>query len=381
MPSFLAPIIAFYDYALQPVPALAWLGAPVSALDVAAALRLAVSLRQVRKLYYDQHVAKISATGSIPEDGKKVGELTESRSRVRDLVATLVMVHGGEAISGASRVPPLSGSAYSSCSVAAPWLGLQPSFLVSGTSPTIFLSAHALVDLLPTIPSLSVRTELPLTILHALHRTILLCNVVPRVVAGHASPAVATSPYTLLLTAIIMPNGGPFFANLFSLLRPTPMQVSTPPELLPYGWTATDLWAAPLVTGLYATLTHAQPFFAHLHVLLFSFLSPLGLAYLSDASAKRDGPSTQKEVAPLDTHTARAVCAIVLCALHVNRAVRTYGRETVRKPVPVPVPSTSVGEKPLEEEITSSRRRGLAETAAARGKSDSSMPGCQLNVL
>ncbi|KAH9038926.1 hypothetical protein EDB85DRAFT_1860113 [Lactarius pseudohatsudake] len=298
MPSFLAPIIAFYDYALQPVPALAWLGAPVSALDVAAALRLAVSLRQVRKLYYDQHVAKISATGSIPEDGKKV---TESRGRVRDLVATLVMVHGGEAIS-------------------APWLGLQPSFLVSGTSPTIFLSAHALVDSLPTIPSLSVRTELPLTILHALHRTILLCNVVPRVVAGHASPAVATSPYTLLLTAFIMPNGGPFFANLFSLLRPTPMQVSTPPELLPYGWTATDLWAAPLVTGLYATLTHAQPFFAHLHVLLLLFpLAP---------RARRDGPSTQKEVAPLDTHTARAACAIVLCALHVNRAVRTYDRET-----------------------------------------------------
>ncbi|KAH9063792.1 hypothetical protein EDB83DRAFT_2383135 [Lactarius deliciosus] len=325
MPSFLAPIIAFYDYALQPVPALAWLGAPV---------RLAVSLRQVRKLYYDQHVVKISATGSIPE--KKVGELTESRSRVRDFIATLVMVHGGEAIS-------------------APWLGLQPSFLVSGTSPTIFLSAHALVDLLPTIPSLSVRTELPLTILHALHRTILLCNVVPSVVAGHASPAVATSPYTLLLTAFIMPNGGPFFANLLSLLRPTPMQHQ-------------------LVTGLYATLTHAQPFFAHLHVLLFSFLSPLGLAYLSDASTKRDGSSTQKEVAPLDTHTARAACAIVLCALHVNRAVRTYGLTTVRKPVPVPVPvpSTSVGEKPLEEEITSSRRRGLAETAVTRGKTSRS---------
>ncbi|KAI9446762.1 hypothetical protein H4582DRAFT_1804525 [Lactarius indigo] len=359
MPSFLAPVIAFYDYALQPVPASAWLGAPVSVLDVAAALRLAVALRQVRKLYHDQHVSKISATSSIPEDGKRVGELTESRSRVRDLLAALVMVHGGEAIS-------------------APWLGLQPSFIVSGTFPTIVLSAHALVDSLPTVPSLSVRTELPMTILHALHRTILLCNVVPRVVAGHASSAVATSPYTLLLTAFIMPNGGPFFANLFSLLRPTPMQVTTPPELLPYGWTATDLWAAPLITGLYATLTHAQPFFAHLHVLLFSFLSPLGLAYLSDASAKRDSPSTQDEVAPLDANTARAACALVLSALYVNRVVRTYGlggaTTTVRRPVPVA--STPVREKPLEEEITSSRKRGLAETTATRGKSDSSMSGC-----
>ena len=285
---------------------------------------------------------------------------------------------------------------YSSCSVAAPWLGLQPSFLVSGATPAIFLSAHSLVDFLPTVPSLSINTELPLTILHALHRTILLCNVIPRVVAGHASPAVATSPYSLLLTAFVrarlflmlpccsshvqtMANGGPFFTNLFSLLHPTQMQVSTPPELLPYGWTATDLWAAPLVTGLYATLTHAQPFFAYLHTLLFSFLSPLGLAYLSSASAKTDGSPNQSAVAPLEADTARAACAVVLCALYVNRAVRTYGlggvTTTVRKPVPVP--STSAGEKPLEEDTTNVRRKGQAEIAAARGKSDRpSIPGC-----
>jgi hypothetical protein len=172
-----------------------------------------------------------------------------------------------------------------------------------------------------------------------------------------------------------MPNGGPFFTNLFSLLHPTQMQVSTPPEMLPYGWTATDLWAAPLVTGLYATLTHAQPFFAHLHALLFAFLSPIGLAYLSDASAKTDGPPNKNVVAPLDAHTARAACAVVLCALYVNRAVRTYGlggaTTTVHKPVPVP--STLVGEKPLEEETANVRKRGQAETVAARGKSDSSM--------
>ena len=96
MPSLLAPIVAFYDYALQPVPAFAWLGAPVSALDVVGALRLAIFLRQAR----DQHVSRISATSSIPEDGER----PEQRSRVRDLVATLVMVHGGEAIAGASRV-------------------------------------------------------------------------------------------------------------------------------------------------------------------------------------------------------------------------------------------------------------------------------------
>jgi hypothetical protein len=330
---------------------------PVSTLDVLAALRLAVSLRQVRQLYHDRHISRVSATNGRPKD-------VEPRGRVRDFVATLVMVHGGEAI-------------------AAPWLGLQPSFLVSGTIPTMFLSAHALVDLLPTVPRVSINTELPLTILHAFHRTILLCNVIPRAVAGHASPAIATSPYSLLLTAFIMPNGGPFFANLFSLLHPTQMQVNTPPELLPYGWTATDLWAAPLVTGLYATLTHAQPFFAYLHALLFSFLSPLGLAYLSDASEKTGGSPNKSVVVPLEANTARAACAVVLCALYVNRAVRTYGpgraTTTVRKPVPVP--STSAGEKPVEEETAHVRKKGQAETTAARGLKEKRTSGSPRSSL
>lgn len=104
MPSLLAPVIAFYDYALQPVPALAWLGAPVSTLDVAGALRITMYLRQVRELYHYQHVSRISAT-NVPEDGQRL----EQRSRVRDLFATLVMVHGGEAIAGALQVPPSSG--------------------------------------------------------------------------------------------------------------------------------------------------------------------------------------------------------------------------------------------------------------------------------
>src|SRR6266404_2542212 len=118
MPPLLAPIIALYHYALQPLPAFAWLGAPVSAFDVVGAFRLAFSLRQVRELHYRQHISRISATGDTHEDSKtpsekvdnaSVEELRESRSPVRDLVATLVMVHGGEAIAGALPISPSPG--------------------------------------------------------------------------------------------------------------------------------------------------------------------------------------------------------------------------------------------------------------------------------
>lgn len=112
--------------------------------------------------------------------------------------------------------------------------------------------------------------------------------------------------------------------NALSLLRSTPMTLTTPPELLPYGWTAMDLWIAPLVTGLYATLTHAQPFFAYLHTLLFSFFSPLGLASYSP-SLNPEYFVMEEAVAPLNADDARAVCALVLSALFSLRVVRTLG--------------------------------------------------------
>src|SRR5712691_6781434 len=59
----LAPVISLYNWALRPVPLLAWLGVPVSTLDIAGALRLAIALRQLREVYYDQHVTKVAASG------------------------------------------------------------------------------------------------------------------------------------------------------------------------------------------------------------------------------------------------------------------------------------------------------------------------------
>lgn len=183
-----------------------------------------------------------------------------------------------------------------------------------------------------------------------------------------------------------MANGGPFLSNLFSLVRPTPIEVATPPELLPYGWTATDVWSPMLVAGLYATLTHAQPFFTNIHGLLFAFFWPFGLAGLSEVSTKSGGPANT--VTPVDHETARAVCAIVLCALNVNRAMRTYGpgyaalitqvakaasaakQGTSRQPLPA---SSEVEEEKSEDSPeedrdtveTETKRKGRAQSAAS----------------
>jgi hypothetical protein len=121
--------------------------------------------------------------------------------------------------------------------------------------------------------------------------------------------------------------------NLFSFLKPTPLSLSTPPELLPYGWTSTDLWSAPLVTALYALLTHAQPFWAEAHTLLAHFF------FLSGAAASTHGNGEGKNVRVLvdavDPEVARAACAAVLVAMFVGRAVKNFGGQIVLKKAPL----------------------------------------------
>jgi len=160
--------------------------------------------------------------------------------------------------------------------------------------------------------------------------------------------------------------------------------VATPPELLPYGWTATDFWAAPLVTGLYATLTHAQPFFTYLHALLYVFFVPFGLAPLSKIGL---ASGHQQVIAPVDHETARAVCAIVLCALNANRAMRAYGpgykvmiaqvanAVNTAKPVPKALPPPSAleeekSEHSPEEDAAESVKKGRAGSTPSKGESN-----------
>jgi len=144
-----------------------------------------------------------------------------------------------------------------------------------------------------------------------------------------------------------------------------------------------------LVTGLYATLTHAQPFFTNIHTLLFAFFWPFGLARLSEASAKSG--SSANVVTPIDHETARAVCAIVLCVLNINRAMRAYGPgyaaliSQVAKAASAAKQGTSTKQLPASSEVeeeksedspeedhdtVETKRKGRAPSASSRGEPD-----------
>lgn len=206
---------------------------------------------------------------------------------MRDACAMLTIVFGGEAIIG-------------------PLLGILPSFMFSGVSPGLYIAAQAIVEYIPVLPSMSLSTELPLSIVDGFTRAMLLCSLIPPPVITHTSPVIASSPWALLLSSLVIANGGFFITNMFSLMEPTPLTLTTPDELKPYGWTATDIWSAPLITGLYALLTHAQPFWAELHSAISTALGG-------------------GKVGPMDSESARALCALILVVLFSTRTTRNFG--------------------------------------------------------
>ncbi|KAF9036802.1 hypothetical protein BJ165DRAFT_1506168 [Panaeolus papilionaceus] len=277
--SVLSPLIEVYRLILEPIAPFAWFGTPISTLDVVATLRLCIILRQIRDMQAAQHKAT-----------KKVIPM-EDYSFVKNLATTLLVVYGGEAITG-------------------PFLGLTPSFMLSGVVPVLYAVGQAVADNLPSVPEPSAQLEFPLSVVDGFTRAYLLCNLIPPSVTTSASPIIASSPWTLLLTSLITANAGFFLTNLFSFLNPVSLSVQTPPELQAYGWTTTDLWCAPLTTALYAFLTHAQPFWAELHLLLSQVLGTTSL---------------KGGVEALDPESARAVCALFLTTLFTTRTANNFG--------------------------------------------------------
>ncbi len=86
------PIVDFYRNVLQPVRALEWFGLSLSSLDLAAAFRLCLALRQSREQLYATHVKKARAGVSV--------QTVEPRSFVREASAVLLVVYAGEALTG-----------------------------------------------------------------------------------------------------------------------------------------------------------------------------------------------------------------------------------------------------------------------------------------
>ncbi|KDR81908.1 hypothetical protein GALMADRAFT_240212 [Galerina marginata CBS 339.88] len=277
--TLLAPLTGVFRYSLEPIAPFTWLGWNISTLDVVATVRLCIVLRQIREIMLQSHV---SAKGTSQ---------VEQKSFVKNAATTWLVVYGGEAI-------------------VAPWLGVPPSFMVSGVVPGLYAVIQAIIDFLPGVPFPSAETELPLAIVDGFTRAYLLCNLIPPAVTANVSPIISSSPWTLLVSSLIIANGGFFMTNLFSFLSPTSLSLQTPPELQAYGWTTTDLWCAPTITGLYALLTHAQPFWVDVHSVLAGVLGTT---------------SVGEPVKPLDPETARAVCALLLSGLFVGRATKNFG--------------------------------------------------------
>lgn len=98
------------------------------------------------------------------------------------------------------------------------------------------------------------------------------------------------------------------------MFNPSGWCLATPAELQRYGWTTVDLWVAPLITGIVATLTHAQPFWTYLHLLLMSFVRPV------TAEALEKNP-----INPWTIAEARSFGAVILWVLFATRTVRNFG--------------------------------------------------------
>lgn len=88
----LNPIIEFYRTILQPVQPLTWFGVTLTSLDLAASLRLCLVLRQIREQLHNAHVKQARAEARAVT--------VESRSFIREASAVLLVVYGGEALTG-----------------------------------------------------------------------------------------------------------------------------------------------------------------------------------------------------------------------------------------------------------------------------------------
>ncbi len=79
-----------YRHILQPIPPFDWFGLKISTLDLIAAIRLCIVLRQTRELALKNYTK---------ENGKKT---IEEHSFMKKAATTLLVVYGGEMMTGSN---------------------------------------------------------------------------------------------------------------------------------------------------------------------------------------------------------------------------------------------------------------------------------------
>ena len=203
----LAPVVELYRLGLQPFTPFSWFGIQISTIEALAAVRLCLVLRQVRELIakaYRAQAAQATPGASEKEEAAVTayGSKLEEKSLVRDLVATLIVVHGGDAIGEFSIKSVYTHHADLSLQPA-PLIGVPPSFLVSGVYPVTYALIQTGVEWIPSVPDLSLWLELPLSLLDALSRTLLLVHVIPGMVLSSPYPQIVASPWALLMTSLV----------------------------------------------------------------------------------------------------------------------------------------------------------------------------------
>ena len=189
--SLFYPIIQVFRYILQPIAPFSWFGLPITTLDVVAAFRLCFALRQLRESTYAVH--KLSS---------KAGPV-EGKSFVKNLSTTLLVVYGGEAAACMIMFSIHNLLLKLMPFLLATFVGVPPSFMVSGVYPSLYAAVQVVIDALPAVPIPSAEIELPLSFIDGFSRAYLLCNLIPPPVITNASTLISSSPWTLLITSLV----------------------------------------------------------------------------------------------------------------------------------------------------------------------------------
>lgn len=75
--------------------------------------------------------------------------------------------------------------------------------MISGVGPLLYILVQALVDKVPSLPPMALRSELPLSFIDGHTRAMLVCTLVPPVVLRSPLPVVSQSPWALLLASFV----------------------------------------------------------------------------------------------------------------------------------------------------------------------------------